>query len=67
MAKHVTLAELASELGMDRSALRKAVLKLGISTSRVRSLDTRGQATLAVAAADADVIRKHYAWRKNGD
>ena len=63
MAKHITLIELAGELGMHRSSLRKAVLKLGIATLRVRSLNARGQASLAVTAADAEVIRKHYAWR----
>ena len=65
MAKHITLIELAGELDMDRSSLRKAVLKLGIPTVRVRSLKARGQASHAVTAADAEVIRKHYAWRMN--
>ena len=63
MLDHITLAVLANELGMDRSALRKAVLKMGLSTMRVRSMETRGQATLAVRTADAATVRKHYAWR----
>ena len=63
MAKHITLIELAIELGMDRSSLHKAVRKLGIATVPVRSLKARGQASHAVTAADAEVIRKHYAWR----
>ena len=67
MAKHIMLMDLATEMNMDRSSLRKAALKLGITTFRVRSLQTRGQATLAVSPADAEALRKHYAWRKNGD
>ena len=63
MAKHITLKVLAGELSMDRSALRKAVLKLGMGTVRVRSHETNGQATLAVTASDAVKVREHYAWR----
>ena len=63
MAKHITLADLAKQLRMDRSSLLKAVKKLGIPTMRVRSLNTRGQASLAVSLHDAEAIRKHYSWR----
>ena len=63
MPKHVTVAALAAELEMDKSALRKAILKLGLSTTRVRSLESRGQAMLALTEADAETIRKHYSWR----
>ena len=58
-----TLAELAQELDMDRSALRKGVVKLGIKTHRVRSLASRGQAMAALSPADAARVREHYAWR----
>ena len=60
---HVTLNELAGELGLHKTSLSKAVRKLGIATLRVRSLKARGQASSAVTAADAEIIRKHYAWR----
>ena len=63
MPQHITVAALATELGMDRSALRKAILRLEIEPLRVRSAATRGQATLAVSLANANIIRKHYAWR----
>ena len=63
MAQHITLADLAKQLHMDRSSLLKAVKKLDIPTMRVRSLNTRGQATLAVSLQDAEAIRKHYSWR----
>ncbi len=63
MAKHITILRLSKELDLDRSSLRKAVIKLGIPMLRVRSRASRGQASLAVTLEHADVIRQHYAWR----
>ena len=54
----ITLKELATELGMDRSHLRKYVLNLGIIPHRVRTPESRNQATLAVCTEEADQIRK---------
>jgi hypothetical protein len=58
MSDYVTLKELADELGLDRSALRKYVLKNGISPVSVRTDNTRGQATLALTLVDADTVRE---------
>ena len=53
----ITLKTLAAELGMDRSHLRKFVLKMGIEPLRVRTPDSRNQATLALIPTDADRLR----------
>lgn len=63
-AEYITVADLATELDMSRSALIKAVRKMDLPTRQMRSLASRGQAMLAVSAADAGRIREHYAWRK---
>ena len=60
---HITLKELAEELGMDRSNLRKYVVAAGISTLRVRKLSGRGQRMLALVPEDADRVRSGLAWR----
>ena len=44
----VTLRKLAEDLGMDRSHLRKYVLRLGIEPLRVRTHESRNQETLAL-------------------
>ena len=54
----VTLKDLASELRMDRSHLRKYAIKLGIDPLRVRTPESQNQETLAVTLADADRIRQ---------
>ncbi len=53
----ITLKTLAAELGMDRSHLRKFVLKMEIEPLRVRTPDSRNQATLALIPTDADRVR----------
>ena len=55
---YVTLKELGEELSMDRSNLRKYILGLGIESSMVRTLESRGQLTLAVTSDQADVVRQ---------
>ena len=57
----ITLKALASELGMDRSHLRKFVLGLGFEPFRVRTPDSGNQATLAVTFEQADEIRRRRA------
>ena len=54
----ITLKDLAAELGMDRSHLRKYTLRLGIIPQRTRTPESRNQATLAVSGSDADTIRQ---------
>lgn len=54
----ILLKSLALELGVDRSALRKAVLRDGIPLVRVRAADTRGQQALALTEADAARVRE---------
>lgn len=60
----LTLAEIALRLGIDRSAARKYLLKEGVSFSRVRLPGTRGQQTLALAAAVAEevIARRRAEW-----
>jgi hypothetical protein len=62
--EHITLKELAEELSMDRSNLRKYVVAEGISTFAVRNLASRGQKMLALVPEDADRVRAGLAWRE---
>ena len=61
--EQITLKDLAKELQMDRSNLRKYVVSEGITTFQIRTLASRGQKTLALAREDADKIRHGLAWR----
>lgn len=56
--KYVTLTQLASELGLDRSNMRKYVLKHGFSPVRIRTPRSRGQLTLALTLDEAETIRE---------
>ena len=60
---HITLKELAEEMGMDRSNLRKYVVTEGIKTFMVRKLSSKGQKMLALLPEDANRIRAALAWR----
>jgi hypothetical protein len=53
----VRLVDLADQLGMDRSALRKWCIKAGFQFSRTSGRDTRGQSALTLSDADAEQIR----------
>ena len=53
----VVLKDLASELEMDRSHLRRFVLGLNIDPFFVRTQESRNQATLAVSVEEAEKIR----------
>ena len=61
--EHITLKELAEELSMDRSNLRKYVVAEGISTFTVRNLASHGQKMLALVPEDANRVRSGLAWR----
>lgn len=53
----VVLKDLAAELGMDRSHMRRFVLGLGIDPFFVRTQESRNQATLAVSVEEAEQVR----------
>lgn len=54
---YVTFLELASEFGIDKSNLRKYVLRMGFQPILIRTPGSKGQATLALSADDADRVR----------
>lgn len=51
--KFVTLKEIAERLKLDRSNVRKIVLKYGFTPMRVRTEESRHQLTLALTEAEA--------------
>src|SRR5262249_59216755 len=53
----VSLKQLATELGMDRSHARRYVLRLGFTPHKRRTPDSQNQLTLAVTIPEAEVIR----------
>lgn len=53
----VSLKLLAAELGLDRSNMRKYALKTGVRPHKRRTADSAGQLTLAVTAAEAELLR----------
>lgn len=58
MAEYVTIKDLAKEFGLDRSGVRKYVLKQGFSPVSVRSSDTKNQLALAVTGEEAQSLRE---------
>lgn len=64
--KAVTLKELAREVGIDRSHMRRFVILQKIETFMIRTLESRGQKTLAISAEDADLVRKKRQEYVNG-
>jgi hypothetical protein len=56
--RYVSLKSLASEIGMDRSHMRRYVLRLGITPHKRRTPDSRHQLTLAVDDQQAETIRQ---------
>lgn len=58
MPSHVTLTELSLDLGLDRSGVRKYVLKHGFEPFAVRTPGSRGQSTLALRAEDAEAVKE---------
>lgn len=57
MEEFVSLKQLATELGLDRSNTRKYVLKSGIRPHKRRTPDSGSQLTLALTLEEADRIR----------
>ena len=53
----VSLKQLAEEFRLDRSNMRKYVLKTGVTPHKRRTADSASQLTLAVTVAEADLIR----------
>lgn len=53
----VSLKQLSDELGLDRSNIRKYVLKQGLKPHKRRTPDSAHQLTLALTAEEADYIR----------
>lgn len=55
--KYVSVKELAKELGLDRSHLRKFILRLGIAPHKRRTPDSKHQLTLAITTEEAEAVR----------
>src|SRR5262249_22098628 len=53
----ISLKQLATELGMDRSHARRYVLRLGFTPHKRRTPNSQNQLTLAVTIPEAEVIR----------
>lgn len=53
----VSLKQLATEVGMDRSHARRYVLKLGITPHKRRTPDSANQLTLVLTQEEADRVR----------
>ncbi len=62
----VTLQELASILAVDRSNLRKYVVKCGFQTFFVKEATTGNQPLLAVTVHDAEEIKQRWEYRRLG-
>ena len=66
MKEFVTVKDLAAELGLERSTLRKYILKNGFKPHNERPPESRGQATLALTMEEADAVkalRTSQGWR----
>lgn len=57
LPEYVSIKQLADELGLDRSNMRKYVIKHGFNLVNIRTADSRGQLTLALTADDAEAVR----------
>ncbi len=58
MTEYIPLKVLAAELGLDRSNMRKYILKHGFTPVSVRTPDSRNQSTLALQIDDAEAVRQ---------
>ena len=61
----ISVRDLATELSVDRSALRKHIVKQDHPTTTTRDRASRGQALLAVSQSVADKVRAFYAYRQD--
>lgn len=57
MTEFVTLKDLADELGLDRSGLRRYALKTGIKPHKRRTANSANQLTLTVTPEEAECIK----------
>jgi hypothetical protein len=57
----ITLADLALELGMDRSGLRRLVVRLNLPMVKIRTYGGRNQLSSALSKTDADKVRAYRA------
>jgi hypothetical protein len=55
--EYVSLKQLAEELGLDRSNMRKYALRHGVKPHKRRTPDSGNQLTLAVSISEAEFIR----------
>lgn len=53
----VLVSDLATELGMDKSNLRRYIIDHGIGMAKVRTQSSRGQLTLALSIEGAEAVR----------
>ena len=58
MIQYVTLKDLAREVGLDRSNLRKYIIANDVDMVKIRTAESKNQATLAVTQDTADYIRE---------
>ena len=58
MKDFVSVKDLADELNLDRSNMRKYILSKGIEPFKIRTIESGGQLTLALSATDADMIKE---------
>lgn len=58
MVKLITLRQLAEELSIDKSNLRRYILKKGITFKKVRTEAGRHQLEIALTFEDADKVRE---------
>ena len=56
--KHVLLSTLASEWGIDKSNVRKYVIRHGFECIRVRGSDRTHQSVLGLTGSDAELLRE---------
>ena len=58
MSEFVLLKNLAEEFGLDRSSIRRYVLKNNFEPLKVRTIGSRGQLILALTTEDAESVRE---------
>lgn len=57
-SEYVILSDLAKELGMDKSNLRKYILSKGLSFAKIRPAGNGQQIALALTIEDAELVRE---------
>lgn len=62
MPEYVSISELSREIGLDRSHTRRYALHHGFTFTKIRTLDSKNQLTLALTKEDAETL---YELRRN--